>query len=355
MRIIHTSDLHLESSFVKLSAEQQRERKAELYSGFERMVDEAVRLGAALFIIAGDLFDTTRISARAAERVSAVIERHPEIDFLYLRGNHEGTAFIDKLSAKPKNLLVFEDDWTYFEYGEIVIAGRNMLSEDMFDTLTLDPLRRNILVLHGPVCDYSRAQGGISLPDLARTDADYVALGHYHAYASYQLSDRAVAVFSGTPEGRGFDEAGEHGFVVIETDTPNVTHRFIPSARRHVHIVSVDITGLTGRREIEDAVADRIYSIPRTDLVRVVLSGKRAVEVSLDLYAISERWRDRFYYLELKEETRLDIDPMSYAHDKSLKGEFIRLVYSREDIPEDMRDSIVRCGIGALMGEDFDI
>lgn len=355
MRIIHTADLHLESSFVKLSAEQQRERKAELYSGFERMVDESVRLGARLFIIAGDLFDTPRISARAAERVATVIERHPEIDFLYLRGNHEGTAFIDKISARPKNLFVFGDDWTYFEYGEIVVAGRNILTDDMFRTLTLDPLRRNILVLHGPVRDYSGVSDGISLPELAESHADYVALGHYHAYADYRLSDRAVAVYSGAPEGRGFDEAGEHGFVVIETDTPNVTHRFIPSAKRHIHIVSVDITALVGRREIEDAVADRIYSIPQSDLVRVVLSGKRAVEACIDLYALAERWRDRFYHLELKDETKLDIDPMSYAHDKSLKGEFIRLVYSRDDIPDDMRDRIVRCGIGALMGEDFDI
>ena len=355
MRIIHTADLHLESSFVKLTTEQARERKAELYTTLERMVDEAVRLGARLFIIAGDLFDTVRISARAAERVSALIERHPEIDFLYLRGNHEGTAFTDKISSMPKDLRVFGDDWTYFEYGEIVVAGRNTLSEEMFRELRLDPLCRNILVLHGPVRDYAGAKDGISLPELAMSDADYVALGHYHAYADYRLSDRTVAVFCGAPEGRGFDEAGEHGFVVIETDTPNVTHRFVSAARRRIHIVNVDITGLDSRREIEDAVADKIFSIPSSDLVRVVVCGKRAVETAVDLYAISERWRDRFYHLEAKDETVLDIDPMSYAHDKSLKGEFIRLVYSRDDIPDAMRDRIIRCGIGALMGEDFEI
>ena len=355
MRIIHTADLHLESSLIRLSAEQARERKAELYAAFERMVDEAVRLGARLFIIAGDLFDTTRISGRAVEKVTSVIERHPEIDFLYLRGNHEGTAFTDKMTSQPKNLRIFGDEWTYFEYGEIVIAGRNLLDENMFRDLKLDPFCRNILVLHGPVRDYSGARDGISLPDASDCEADYLALGHYHAYAGYRLSDRTTAVYCGAPEGRGFDEPGEHGFVVIDTDTPTVTHRFIPAARRHVHIVNVDVTGLPGRREIEDAVADSIFTLPQCDLIRVVLSGKKGVELSLDTYSITERWRDRFYYFEVKDETRLDIDPMSYAHDKSLKGEFIRLVYSKADIPEEMRDKIVRCGIGALMGEDFDL
>lgn len=354
MRIIHTADLHLESSLIRLSPEQAKQRKAELFSAFERMVDEAVRIGARIFIIAGDLFDTTRISKRAAERVSAVMERHPEIDFLYLRGNHEGSAFTDKLVSLPKNLRVFGDDWTYFEYGEIVVAGRNELSEDMFRTLRLDPLYRNILVLHGPVREYSSAKDGISLPDAVRSEADYIALGHYHSYTEHKLSDRLSAVYCGTPEGRGFDEGGEHGFVIIDTDTPTVTHRFIPAAQRRVHIVEVKLDGSMSRREVEDAVTDRIYSIPSSDLVRVVLTGKRAVELSIDTYAIVERWRERFYYFEVKDESGLDIDPMSYTHDKSLKGEFIRLVYSREDIDPQMRDRIVRCGIGALMGEDFD-
>lgn len=355
MRIIHTGDLHLESSLIRLSPEQAKERKNELYKAFERTVDEAVRLGARLFIIAGDLFDTGRISKRAAERVTSVMERHPEIDFLYLRGNHEGTAFCDKLISPPKNLRVFEDDWTYFEYGEIVIAGRNTIAENMFDTLKLDSLCRNIVVLHGPVREYSGSKDGISLPDAARTELDYLALGHYHSYAEYRLSDRACAVYCGAPEGRGFDEPGEHGFVVIDTDTPNVSHRFIPTAKRCVHIAEVELDGSMTRREVEDAVAERIYTIPSSDLVRVVLTGKRAVELNLDTYAISERWRERFYYFEVKDETGLDIDPMSYAHDKSLKGEFIRLVYSRDDLAPELRDRIVRCGIGALMGEDFDL
>ena len=64
MRIIHTADLHLESSLLRLTPEQARERKAELYMAFDRMVDEAVRLGARLFIIAGDLFDIKKVSKK---------------------------------------------------------------------------------------------------------------------------------------------------------------------------------------------------------------------------------------------------------------------------------------------------
>ena len=58
MRIIHTSDIHLDSPLTsRLSANKIRERRRELLSGFGRLVDEAKTQGTEAIIIAGDLFD----------------------------------------------------------------------------------------------------------------------------------------------------------------------------------------------------------------------------------------------------------------------------------------------------------
>lgn len=355
MRIIHTADLHLESSFIRLTPEQVKERKLELYSAFTRMVDEAVRLGARLFIIAGDLFDTEKITKRAAERVTSVIERHPEIDFLYLQGNHEGSAFLDKISVMPRNLRTFGDGWTSYDYGDVTVVGRNTLSEGMFGELRLNPERHNIAVLHGAVREYSGAGDGISLPDAARCGIGYLALGHYHAYGEYRLDGGGYAVYSGSPEGRGFDETGEHGFVVIDTDTGKICPRFVPSAKRRVHAVEVDISEAHDTLLSEDAVAAAVRDIPSSDLIRVILVGERAPEARTDTDRIAARFKDRFYYFEVKDATRVKIDPMSYAYDKSLKGEFIRMVYSRTDLTDEMRTKIIKCGISALMGEELEV
>ncbi|MBR2930851.1 MAG: DNA repair exonuclease [Clostridia bacterium] len=355
MRILHTADIHLESSFVKLAPSQVKERKEELFLVLSRMIEEASRMGCRAVIIAGDLFDTERITKRAAERVTNLIERHPEMDFLYLRGNHEGEAFINKIDRKPDNLRIFSDGWSSFDYGDTVIWGRNIPSPTMFSELTVDRDKKNIVVLHGAVVDHATSGEEISLSEASRRGIDYIALGHYHSYTEYRIDERCSAVFCGSPEGRGFDEPGEHGFVLIDTDSSPVGYRFCPAAKRRIRIVKVDISGLERRLDIEDAIADALAGIAPTDLVRILIVGERPPELYADRDAILQRWQSRFYYLELKDESKMKIDPMKYAYDKTLKGEFIRLVSSRTDIDEEARDRVIRLGIRALLGDDLEI
>ena len=40
-----------------------------------------------------------------------------------------------------------------------------------------------------------------------------------------------------------------------------------------------------------------------------------------------------------------------YKYDRTLKGEFIRLVTSKTDITDEEKDKIIRTGLAALMGE----
>lgn len=355
MKIIHTSDLHLESAMTSLAHEKVRERKNELYEALVRMVDEAVRLEARLIIIAGDLFDVKSISKKAAERVANLIERHIEIDFLYLPGNHERDGFIAKLESLPSNLLVFGREWTYFEYGNVTVAGRSELSPDMFAELKLDGARKNIVVLHGVLGEYAGGADSISLSSARGLGIDYMALGHYHSYMKYDIDRRGIAVYSGTPEGRGFDEAGECGFVILETDGEGISHRFCPCAKRTVHIIRVDISGAVRQYDIEQRCEAALRNVSSLDLVRLVLSGEREMELIPDLSAIERRYAYRYYVFSVKDETRMRIDPEVFARDKSLKGEFIRLTVGRDDLSDTMKEKIIKLGIAALLGEETEI
>ena len=48
-----------------------------------------------------------------------------------------------------------------------------------------------------------------------------------------------------------------------------------------------------------------------------------------------------------------DIDYESYREDRSLKGEFVRLLEG-EDLPEEERALIIETGMRAIMGEDIE-
>ncbi len=333
-----------------LSPERIKERKAELLRTFERMAEEAAFERVRVFIIAGDLFDTKKITRTTAERVIGIMARYPAVDFLYLSGNHEKSALTECGVRLPENLKMFDGDWTYYQYGDVVIAGRSEITPDMFNTLNLSYDNTNFIVLHGALAQARSGGEIIGIKDIENRHIDYLALGHYHTYAKEELGDGTVAVYSGTPEGRGFDEAGAKGFVLIECDGRHIRHSFRPFAMRTIHIVNVDISGSERRIDVEDRISDSISRLPYSDIVRVTLTGRRRPELFIDADSLAAMWSHSYYHFEVEDSSMIEINPETYRYDKSLKGEFIRLVLSKPELSDAEKDKIIRTGLAALMG-----
>lgn len=351
MRIIHTSDLHIDSPLSsKLPEGKIAERKRELIEGFMRICNEAERLFVSVIIIAGDLFDTSRVSKKTLDTVISIFEQHPGIIFLYLPGNHEKCVLENAGVALPKNLKIFGDDWTYFKADSVVFAGRRELCSSMFSSLKLSEQDTNIVVLHGAVKDKSDSIDGIGLPEAADKNIDYLALGHYHTYSAHKIDRRGTAAYCGTPEGRGFDEVGELGFCLIDTDG-GVTHKFIPSAKRRAMIVKLPLDGLTKNYDIIERASEALEGVGAENLVRLCLAGSREAFLTYDTALIERSFADRFYYFEVKDNSRLAIRPEEYRYDKSLRGEFIRLCLADTTTDEALKEKIINCGLSALAGE----
>lgn len=354
MRIIHTSDIHLDSPLTsRLPQDKVRERRRELLSGFGRLVEEAKALGVEAIIIAGDLFDNSRVSRRALDTALGIIQDAREITFFYLQGNHEGDALIASARVMPENLKIFGDDWTYYDIGDVTVAGRNVIQENMFDSLSLSKERKNILVLHGELRDRSCAPDIIGIKEAAGKNIDYLALGHYHSYSAEAIDDRGAAVYSGTPEGRGFDEVGEKGYSLLSTSSDRVLHSFRPFARRRLHIVPLELDGAVRTVEIGERAERALRSIPSSDIVRLELTGRYFPTLWKDTDSLIREYSGRFYYFEVKDSSRIAINPDDYRHDMSLKGEFIRTVSRDSSLDEATKEKIIACGINALMGEDL--
>ncbi len=352
MKIIHTSDIHLDSRLTsRLSPDKAKVRRRELLSNLSRFVSEARRLSASAIIIAGDLFDSERVSSRALETALDVISGADGIGFFYLPGNHEKNALTASGRTLPANLFIFGEEWTYYKAGDVVIAGRSRCCENMFDSLDFKKEDKNIAVLHGELRDRSLSPDAVGLRDAAERNIDYLALGHYHSFRSCQISGGGSAVYSGTPEGRGFDECGKCGFVLIDTDRIE-EYKFIPFAKRIIHNIEIDINGLNSLGEVQSACQSAIRGLSSDDLVRLELVGQRGLELWLDEEAIADKFRGGFFHLEVKNSTRLLIKKEDYQFDKTLKGEFIRLVSSREDLDELTKEKIIEMGLNALMGEE---
>ena len=354
MKIIHTSDIHIDSPLTsRLPADKVRQRRRELLQGFGRLVNEARSLGAKAIIIAGDLFDSERISRKALDTAFEIIEGAEDISFFYLQGNHEGDAFLGSGRTLPQNLKTFGKDWTYYSLDGVTIAGRSEIREGMFESLNLSSGDKNIVVLHGEIRDRSAAPEAIGIRETMGRNIDYLALGHYHSYRAEAIDDRGVAVYSGTPEGRGFDEVGDKGYVILDTEPARLKFSFKSYAGRKLHIVPIDLSGVVRTTEINERVERAVRSIPYSDIVRVELCGRYFPTLWKDIDSLVRDFGDRFYYFEVKDSSRIAINPEDYKLDKSLKGEFIRTVIADESLDEATKEKIIACGINALMGEEL--
>lgn len=365
MRFIHCADLHLDSRMsAHLSKEKARERRAELLHTFHRMIDYGAENRADGIIIAGDLFDAKVISAAARNAVRDAITSHPGITFYYLRGNHDADNFLNHLEKIPENLKLFDSAWTSYPAGngEIVITGAELNGAggaSFFDTLSLDREKFNIVVLHGQDAEYEAKDRTetISLRSLRGRGIDYLALGHVHSYKSGVLDSRGQYCYPGCLEGRGFDECGPHGFVVLDVDEKShaMRHEFVPFARRNLYEVLVDVSGcMTSGDMAERAEEVLCREVPGPEsLVRLVLSGTLDVDCVKDTELLQKRFEDRFYFLSVIDRTKLFVNYQAFALDESLKGEFVRLVGASE-LDEQEKAAVIRCGIRALMGEDLD-
>ena len=205
MKLIHCSDLHLDSPLgSNFTPEKARVRSAELRAAFARLVDFAIAEQVDAVLIAGDLFDSTCVSAHTAAFVAEQIGRAKDVTFFCLRGNHDSSRDLFDALALPSNLKIFGSDWTGYDCGNVRITGiepDRQSWETCFDTLALPEDRFNILMLHGQISTQPGREL-IPLPMLKNKHIDYLALGHIHSYQEGKLDDRGIYCYSGCPEGR---------------------------------------------------------------------------------------------------------------------------------------------------------
>lgn len=359
MKLLHCADIHLDSVMESnLSPERAKERKRELLGGFASMVQYGAEHDVRGVLIAGDLFDGASCAKRTRTYVLDLIAGHPQIEFYYLSGNHdEGeVGFTDPKNPLPENLHVFSDTWQEYRLENVSIWGCvDPSTREIYDALTPDPERVNIAMLHGQIYESdTRFEGGVNLRALQGRGLDYLALGHIHSYRIDKLDTRGTYCYAGCPEGRGFDECGNKGFVMLDVaEDGKITSQFVSLAKRKCYTFEVDVSACESLLALEQTVLGACAGAGEQDLVKVVLVGAVSPETCHDAVFVTQKLSDRFYFAKVYDRTRLSIRAEDYRNDISLKGEFVRLVLA-SDLPEQVKMAVIGKGIRALGGEEVD-
>ncbi len=342
------ADCHLDAAMeTSLSAAVAKTRRQELLLTFKDILLAAANGGARLVLIAGDLFDTPAPQKSTVSHVLGEIAAHPDMDFVLIEGNHDGGA-LDAIPL-PENLhLVKAKETACLPFGEVTVyaAGYGVSPEAL---TAFDPKEeeKSILLAHGTIGTDTNEE---TLPRavLEAKCFDYIALGHYHSHRAERIGARTTACYAGIPEGRGFDETGICGVVLLDSDTMRA--ELVPSARRTLHRLTVDISGASDAHEVANAVYGAISELPDKDMVHLTLCGHYSEQLEKDI-AHLDAMLSRFYFHRLKDESLLALRPEDYKNDFSLRGEFVRRVYA-EDLSEEDRARVLHFGLRALAGEN---
>jgi exonuclease SbcD len=245
MRVLHIADVHLDTPFPGRTEALRRRLKEASRAAFRSAVDLAISESVDVVVIAGDLFDGSRLSFDTERFLLEQMQRlrHASIQVVYATGNHDsaGTALRAHELPWPSNVVVASShgprrvpipgpDGT--TVGFVSAVGHETARETR-DLSILFPEPQEglpeLAVLHTQVhraeaSERHDAYAPSSIERLRSAGYDAWALGHVHRR---QTLERAPLIsYSGNPQGRTFNETGPKGVQIIDLSerTLPVTH-----------------------------------------------------------------------------------------------------------------------------------
>lgn len=351
MKLLHAADFHLDSPLTGLPPDKSALRRRELRDIPARLAELARAEGVDLVLLPGDLLDGARVYPETVRSLADSLEAMAVPVFI-APGNHDCYHSRSPYAAAwPDNVHIFTSpalEGVALPTLGCVVHGCAFTAPRRED----DPLagfavpddgQLHLLCLHGEVGKVG-SYAPIDPASIGNSGAAYAALGHIHAVGSGKAG-RTLWAYPGCPEGRGFDELGPKGALIVsfgEGRARPVSTRFVPVCKRQYRIESVNIDTFT-------------QSLPEgesPDLVRILLAGES--RFAPDLAALAAQAAPRFFHVELRDCTTLPTDLWARAGEDSLTGLFLREMRARlEGAGEDERDKLLlaaRFGLAALEG-----
>lgn len=406
VKLIHTADLHLDSAFrSRFTKEEAENRRQKQLMAWKELLSFAVAKKVQGILIAGDLFDSPVVSHGTMDFFLSTIAEHPEISFFYLRGNHDTENTFRYQENLPKNLFLFSERGKKYrlndrlllagvEYGtkdisfgenegatqgagqaaeqgveQETVHGSEALSKSETESeeeskfLKLKEEDCNILLLHGalyqgtPKGDSLQVEEGIFLKNLEKLPLSYIALGHIHKGGEGKLNNGALWAYPGCLQGRGFDEEGERGFLYlkVEEEKKEIHKEFIPVKQGEFRILEIELLEDEGTlaclKKIEEEMEKA--SISKEDSLRIILKGKKGLEQERNLRYLQLQIQDSVFFLEIQDECELSWNREEAMKEKSLKGEFLRVLAAADNLSKEEQEEIIALGMGLLQGGEL--
>ena len=333
IKILHSADWHLDSPLVLRKEGQSEYLKKKLLEIPEKIVSLCRQESCDLLLLSGDLFDgnaapdTLRLVKNALAEVSVPVFITP--------GNHD---YADGNSpwlttVWPENVHIFTRpvmESISLPNLDCRIYGAGFTSMDcpglLEDFAARQEEKYAIGILHGDPTQVSSPYCPITTAQVASSELHYLALGHIHKGDQF-LAGRTLCAWPGCPMGRGYDELGEKGALIVALDE-TVSTRFVPLGFPEFY--DIEVSAAQGLDTVLPPVGNENF-------YRITLTGESE---PIDLAGLAEKYK-HFPNLELRDKTQLPVDIWSAAGEDTFEGIYFKLLRdAMEAADEDAKEQI---------------
>jgi hypothetical protein len=153
----------------------------------------------------------------------------------------------------------------------------------------------------------------------------------------------------------GFEDAQgkTFGFSILEWDEekvgPCTTVRNQTYGFREVEL---KILAGDGEKEILRKINKAIKDVPTDTFLRITMAGNSAFGLVLNGTALEAQLRGKIFFVEVHDNTIMDIDEETFENDISLRSEFVRLALQDDSLSESERNRLISCGWNVLNGKE---
>lgn len=316
IKLLHSADWHLDAPMTGHSPEQAQLLRRQLRQIPEKIARLCVAGCCDMMVLSGDLFDgeATKESINA---VKAALES-VKVPVIITPGNHDFcTADSPYLTENwPANVHIFTTpEITALELPELncTVYGAGYTAMDCPGLLkgfrAAGDAKWHIGVLHGEAGNANSNYCPITRAQIQESGLSYLALGHIHKLGSLRAGE-TVCAWPGCPMGRGYDELGPKGVVMVTMDD-TVSASFLPLDTPRFYDEEAEAGA-----DAAAAVESLLPAVESMDHYRITLTGYSS---PIDLEAV----RGKFPHIPnliLRDETVPETDLWSNTDEDTLEG-----------------------------------
>jgi len=298
VRIIITSDLHIDASYTYLTGQKLDERRSDFLTSLDAILEITGQQKADVLLIAGDFFDKVNPSNEArfhAMRSLKNFTKMTKTKIFIVSGNHDAPKSSSS-SRTPLDTLglldnvVVETSGDEFKHYRTSGSGKSIgIYMKGYDGLhgNANPLSSlpkgsddiNIALLHGSLnlakscySDY-KDYAPFNADDCNGKGFDCFALGHLHEPQHY-ATEHGIFMYPGCPQRYSFKEAdGKKGVYLLDTDKvlDEDTIQFLPIPCRELAITEVKLD--KSMDDLNQVILDAIKNDDQNALLNILLTG----------------------------------------------------------------------------------